>query len=83
MKILEDINLISPKTLERLTTEYKEEYLTSPNNDYVVFDGTAKIVFEGAIEECVAFIEVTAKKYLAIYSKEAYNKMIEKISRKL
>ena len=75
--------MISPKTLERLTTGYKEEYLTSPNNDYVVFDGTAKIVFEGTIEECVAFIEVTAKKYLAIYSKEAYNKMIEKISRKL
>jgi hypothetical protein len=83
MKILDDINLISPKILERLTTEYKEEYLTSPNNEYVVFSGTAKIVFEGTIEECVAFIEVTAKKYLAIYSKEAYNKMIEKISRKL
>ena len=83
MKILDDINLISPKTLERLTTEYKEEYLISSNNDYVVFDGTAKVIFEGTIEECVAFIEVTAKKYLAIYSKEAYNKMIEKISRKL
>lgn len=80
MRILDDINLISPKTLERLTTEYKEEYLTSSNNDYVVFDGTAKVIFEGTIEECVAFIEVTAKKYLAIYSKEAYNKMIEKIS---
>lgn len=83
MKILDDINLISPKTLERLTTGYKEEYLTSLNNEYVVFDGTAKVIFEGGIEECVAFMEVTAKKYLAIYSKEAYNKMIEKISRKL
>ncbi len=81
MNILDDINLISPKTLERLTTEYKEEYLTSPNNEYVVFDGAAKVIFEGTIEECVAFMEVTAKKYLAIYSKEAYDKMIEKISR--
>ena len=81
MKILDDINLISPKILERLTTEYKEEYLISQNNEYVVFSGTAKIVFEGTIEECVAFMEVTAKKYLAIYSKEAYDKMIEKISR--
>lgn len=81
MKVLDDINLISAKTLEKLTTDYKEEFLTSPNNEYVVFSGTAKVVFEGTIEECVAFMEVTAKKYLAIYSKEAYDKMIEKISK--
>lgn len=83
MKILDNISTIPTNLLEKIINQYKEEYLTSPTNEYVVFDGTSKIVFEGTIEECVAFIEVTAKKYLAIYSKEAYNKMIEKISRKL
>lgn len=83
MKILDNISTIPTNLLEKIINQYKEEYLTSSNNDYVVFDGTAKVIFEGTIEECVAFIEVTAKKYLAIYSKEAYNKMIEKISRKL
>lgn len=83
MKILDNVSTIPTNLLEKIINQYKEEYLTSLNNEYVVFSGTAKVIFEGTIEECVAFIEVTAKKYLAIYSKEAYNKMIEKISRKL
>lgn len=57
-------------------------FLESESNTYVVFDGTAKILCEGTLDECYVY-QAEYKKAVgfspAIYAKEAYKNMIKKI----
>lgn len=56
------------------------EYLTSPSNTYVVFDGTATILFRGTMKECYVY-RIVYKREMGfepvIYSQEAYDKMMK------
>lgn len=56
-------------------------FLESESNTYVVFDGTAKILCEGTLDECYVY-QVEYKKAVgfspAIYAKEAYENMMRK-----
>lgn len=59
--------------------EEAEEYLTSPTNTFVVFDGKADIVFEGTLAECYIYSKLYRRNKgfdPCVYSKEAYNKMV-------
>ena len=56
------------------------EHLTSPTNTYVVFDGTATILFRGTMQECYAYREVfrREKDYdVVIYAQETYDRMMK------
>jgi len=57
-------------------------FLESESNTYVVFDGTAKILCEGALDECCVY-QAEYKKAVgfwpAIYAKEAYKNMMNKL----
>lgn len=57
-----------------------DEFLTSPTNTYVVFDGTATILFRGTMQECYVYREVFKKEKgfePVIYSQETYDRMME------
>lgn len=56
------------------------EFLTSPTNTYVVFDGTATILFRGTMQECYVYREVFKKENdfePTIYSQETYDRVME------
>jgi hypothetical protein len=56
------------------------EFLTSPTNTYVVFDGTATILFRGTMQECYVYREVfkQEKDYdVVIYAQETYDRMMK------
>lgn len=56
-----------------------EEFLTSPTNTYVVFDGTATILFRGTMQECYVYREKFKKEKdydVAIYAQETYDRMM-------
>ena len=57
-------------------------FLESESNAYVVFDGTAKILCEGTLDECYVY-QAEYKKAVgfspAIYAKEAYENMMNKL----
>lgn len=57
-------------------------FLESESNTYVVFDGTAKILCEGTLDECYVY-QVEYKKAVgfspAIYAKEAHETMMNKL----
>lgn len=57
-------------------------FLESESNAYVVFDGTAKILCEGTLDECYVY-QAEYKKAVgfspAIYAKEAYENMMKKV----
>ena len=57
-------------------------FLESESNTYVVFDGTAKILCEGTLDECYVY-QAEYKKAVgfspAIYAKEAYKNMMNKL----
>ena len=54
----------------------------SESNTYVFFDGTAKILCEGTLDECYVY-QAEYKKAVgfspAIYAKEAYKNMMDKL----
>lgn len=57
-----------------------EEFLTSPSDTYVVFDGTATILFRGTMQECYVYREVFKKENNfepTIYSQETYDRMMK------
>ena len=58
--------------------------LESKSNTYVVFDGTAQILYKGDMVHCFIYFQYH-KKYRgfepAIYSIEAYDKMMETIKK--
>lgn len=82
MKIFDKKEIAPIHVIETMISEYVEEYLTSDSNTFVVYDGTAEVLFKGTLNECCAYKRVVGKDYLAIYSKEAYNKMINIIKNK-
>lgn len=56
------------------------EFLTSPTNTYVVFDGTAAILFRGTMQECYVYREVYKQEMgfePVIYSQETYDRMMD------
>ena len=57
-----------------------ESFLTSPSNTYVVFDGTATILFRGTMQECYVYREVYKQEMgfePVIYSQETYDRMMD------
>lgn len=59
--------------------EEVEDYLTSPTNTFVVFDGQATIVFEGTLAECYVYSKLYRRNKSfdpCVYSKEAYDEMV-------
>ena len=72
--------MLKENVLKELLDVYVEEFLVSPSNTYVVFDGTSEILYENDLMHCCAFIhelrdvQHTGIPY-SIYSKEAYNEM--------
>lgn len=57
-----------------------DAYLTSPTNTYVVFDGTATILFRGTMQECYVYREVYRQETgfdPCIYSQEIYDRMMK------
>lgn len=57
-----------------------QEFLTSPSNAYVVFDGTATVLFRGTMQECYVYRELFKQKNdfePVIYSQETYDRMME------
>ena len=58
-------------------------FLKSESNTYAVFDGTAKILCEGTLDECYVY-QAEYKKAVgfspAIYAKEAYENMMNKLN---
>ena len=79
MKEFKSIKGIKDNILKLTIEDEVELYLTSPSNSYVIFDGTASVLFEGSLSECFVYRE-TFKKYndydVTIYSREAYDKMM-------
>lgn len=61
-------------------------FLESESNTYVVFDGTAKILCEGTLDECYVY-QVEYNRAVgftpSIYAKEAYENMMKKRKGKL
>jgi hypothetical protein len=59
-------------------------FLESESNTYVVFDGTAKILCEGTLDECYVY-QVEYKKAVGfsptIYAREAYENMMNKLKK--
>lgn len=59
-------------------------FLESDSNTYVVFDGTAKILCEGTLDECYVY-QAEYKKAVgfspATYAKEAYENMMNKLKK--
>lgn len=57
-------------------------FLESESNTYVVFDGTAKILCEGTLDECYVY-QTEFKRAVgftpSIYAKEAYENMMNKL----
>lgn len=56
------------------------EFLTSPTNTYVVFDGTATVLFRGTMQECYVYREVYKQEMgfePVIYSQETYDRMMK------
>lgn len=56
------------------------EFLTSPTNTYVVFDGTATILFRGTMQECYVYREVFKQENdydVVIYAQETYDRMMK------
>lgn len=82
MKEFKSIKGIKDNILKLTIEDEVELFLTSPSNNYVVFDGTATILFEGSLPECYVYRE-KFKKYndydVTIYSREAYEKMMKEI----
>lgn len=58
---------------------YVNSFLHSKSNEYVVFDGTSKELFCGSLKRCVAWLNEN-KEHYSIYSREAYNEMLNKIN---
>lgn len=57
-----------------------QEFLTSPSNAYVVFDGTATVLFRGTMQECYVYRELFKQENdfePVIYSQETYDRMME------
>ena len=82
MKEFKSIKGINDDTLKLTIQDEVDLFLTSPSNTYVIFDGTASVLFEGSFPECYVYRN-TFMKYngydVAIYSREAYNKMMKEI----
>ena len=79
MEIFDKTELVPLDVTKRMITEYVEEYLTSESNKYVAYDGTAKVLFEGTLNECCAYKRIVGKDYLAIESRESYDEMCKKL----
>ena len=79
MEIFDKTELVPLDVIKRMITEYVEEYLTSESNKYVVYDGTAKLLFEGTLNECCAYKRIVGRDYLAIESRESYDEMCNKL----
>lgn len=79
MKEFKSIKGIKDDILKCIIEDDVEMYLTSPSNSYVIFDGTASVLFEGSLPECYVYRE-KFKKYndydVTIYSREAYDKLM-------
>lgn len=58
--------------------------LESESNTYVVFDGTAKILCEGTLDECYVY-QTEYNRAMgftpSIYAKEAYENMMDKLKK--
>ena len=80
MEIFDKTELVPIDVIKRMISEYVEEYLTSESNKYVVYDGTAKLLFEGTLDECCAYKQIVGRDYLAIESKESYDNMCNKLN---
>jgi hypothetical protein len=63
---------------ELLITDSVELYFNSPSNTYIVMDSMAKIYFEGTLDECCAYTELSICNYLKIWSKECYEGFLKK-----
>ena len=82
MKDFKSIKGIKDNTLKMIIADEVEMYLTSPSNTYVIFDGTASVLFEGTLAECYVYREKFIKYNgfdVTIYSREAYNKMMKEV----
>lgn len=81
MNVFDKKEIVPIHVIKTMITDYVKEYLTSESNTFVVYDGTAEVLFEGILSECCAYKRIVGKDYLAIESKEAYNKMINIIKK--
>lgn len=69
-------DMMFPKTIEWEV----DAYLTSHTNTYVVFDGTATILFRGTMQECYVYREVYRQEAgfdPCLYSQETYDRMMK------
>ena len=86
MKEFKSINGIKDEILKLIIQDDVEMCLTSSTDDYVVFDGTAEILFEGTFPECYVYSK-EFRKYrgfdVTIYSREAYEEMMQNIKKQL
>ena len=67
---------------EMVMNEEVELYLTSSTNTFVVFNGKAKIEFEGTLPECYVYSKWYRRNKgfdPCIYSKEAYEEMVNEL----
>lgn len=79
-----DIKTDPDRFLQMCIDDDFELTLESKSNTYVVFDGTAQILYKGDMVHCFIYFQYH-KKYRgfepAIYSIEAYDKMMETIKK--
>lgn len=75
MKINYNPTMIKDSVFEDFIQAQVSMFLESESNNYVVFDGTAKILCEGTLAECYVY-QMEYKRAMgvtpSIYSKEAY-----------
>lgn len=72
-------------TAKELLQEEVELYLLSPTNKFVVFNGKGEIEFEGTLPECYVYSKWYRRNKgfdPCIYSKEAYDDMINVMLKK-
>ena len=79
MKIHYNPSCFSDKLLEDAIQTQSSLVLESESNTYVVFDGTAKILWEGTLDVCYVY-QMEYKRAMgftpSIYSIEGYNQMM-------
>lgn len=77
---------ISMNIVYDLINDNVETYFGNKSeDDYVVFDGTSRILCEGTLEECFCYYEMYFKYrgfHPAIYSREKYKEMMNEINKK-
>lgn len=77
--------IVIPDIMKKHLDEYVDEFVNSPSDKYVIFDGTSEIKYEGDLKHCCAWLNQYGFPHsdaaYSIYSVEAYLQMLNTINK--